>query len=1594
MENKRTARIVAIMLAILMVFGGMFSPMSELGVSKVYAATTHTAATWGDLETAVGAASDGDVIEITADLVADHSIEVNKKITIQGGAGGPFTVYQKQRDTYDSMFIVDGGDLTLGANLTLSGQVVECTDGTKTLDDFAIILDREEPGDAEPDTIEESDGTGTFTFSEGNLGVSGMYVLKDDNTYPFTVSGGYLKVNVSGTDYYVESVSNGNYIMRTSLDASKALTVRDASQSMVTPTDGEEVYIYDANFNGFLGWGGNVIVSQNGGNTFDASDAIKFTYHANKTTYYVVPGTTTPKYTDKNDSALQAAMVTYNENHPKTVQKPGWKIDGVEFLNPDDQTAAEAALAAYNAANQTCDTKCPNSVGSDGAYTKDSFNGDIDAYNPKGFFVHVTSGKATLYGATLTNFITNRNKDKAPKFVAPVVATGPNASFDVESGTIKNNIVGYIVDDSMANKSANQIKNYIKGAAPNAARKGDYATRQYRRNSKAGIDGNDPGSGITATAGAIIYASGAKGEISAGDIGFNRGDTGGIMATGEGTEVTLKNNAYINNNVGVQFGGGVTTEDGGAIIMSDGNISNNVAWFGGGGVYATENGVRWLLGKLTLDERKDGVFQMFDGTIEGNTAFTRGGGFFVDSDGVSLFKGTIANNLSHMLGGGMYVMGDDANFTYTVYINKGYVHENKAVSAGPKTDPYQDADNKELSKLLTAPNGCAGVTDLFPGYMTVNSDDINDGYPNPPSDASDGTGGGIWLCAYGNTVLNVGDDSFVIDKNYATGSFRHGKAAQNNEVPEGTSSDKAGGNDIHKETKGSGNIVIFGIQNDSVKWYDENTGDWYTDPANAKNGAVTDFSLKNLVNKGDHEPGGSYDPATYEGVDVYGNMSRRGGGLAADGTFFFGNFRALGEAYSELAVTKTWAGGTQPEEVTIRISLEYKDGDTTKVLPVIELPLGEDAVDSSELDTVFTEGSKVDADGNKVYMGHIVLPITVTDENGKEIQLFDLVSDVDGRIFSLDTADGLYELGQYLKNGGPGGTPGTVSLSTMNRKLVYEELVDDGEGNLVKAAGFEITPSSMRLSTNPPPDIRETEIKQLQTGGNVEVVGSMITSDIRFEADLYNDKPSEIDKYVNKAVHKDIKLDEVFEYDVIAYVKHGTDRLIIEDQLVDDLEFVSTEANVEVVALDENNHLPKNDIAGEEVNTDASVAEAGTAVTNKKVEISDDNKLTVTIENKLDEVKDVNGNVIGYKNAADGQDLTELWGKWVKVTYQVQIKEELQRKIEDGDMRVRDLKSVTVSGGEKYKADPSIFDDDPDVDERPEPNVGNDPVKSDETHTGIDNTASYTLEVKNEAVFRDESNTVTVKPETPAPKKFDIPVEKNWNEFAGDSSKRPTSITIRLLENGVYNGKSMTLTEKDSWKGVFRDLPKTDTEENKIEYTIEEEAVEYYYADILWTDTTYKVTNHTRPWIPRLPSTPGNIGHVKVTKTVSGAAEANKDYEFEATFTYKDGSTYTHTFKLNPTTSPEFVFDYIPVGTVVEVKEKTTGYNTTCKTDGKDATNLTVEVGKTHEVVFNNDKPGESAPTGDNSNVGSWMILLTLAFVSAIAMAYRGKLSR
>ena len=89
------------------------------------------------------------------------------------------------------------------------------------------------------------------------------------------------------------------------------------------------------------------------------------------------------------------------------------------------------------------------------------------------------------------------------------------------------------------------------------------------------------------------------------------------------------------------------------------------------------------------------------------------------------------------------------------------------------------------------------------------------------------------------------------------------------------------------------------------------------------------------------------------------------------------------------------------------------------------------------------------------------------------------------------------------------------------------------------------------------------------------------------------EKP-EIEKYINQAVHKDIDVDEIFTYDIMAYVTKDADKVVIKDQLVDDLEFaVKDLSDVKIAAFEKDNHKVTNDISGNKVNSDATVAGAG-----------------------------------------------------------------------------------------------------------------------------------------------------------------------------------------------------------------------------------------------------------------------------------------------------------------------------------------------------------------------------------------------------------------
>ena len=80
------------------------------------------------------------------------------------------------------------------------------------------------------------------------------------------------------------------------------------------------------------------------------------------------------------------------------------------------------------------------------------------------------------------------------------------------------------------------------------------------------------------------------------------------------------------------------------------------------------------------------------------------------------------------------------------------------------------------------------------------------------------------------------------------------------------------------------------------------------------------------------------------------------------------------------------------------------------------------------------------------------------------------------------------------------------------------------------------------------------------------------------------------------------------------------------------------------------------------------------------------------------------------------------------------------------------------------------------------------------------------------------------------PESIDIPVAKHWEDSANKYEYRPESITVRLLANGEEVG-DMVLTQKEKWRGVFKDKP-VYAQGKPIEYTIVEDEVKRYKTEI------------------------------------------------------------------------------------------------------------------------------------------------------------------
>ena len=86
---------------------------------------------------------------------------------------------------------------------------------------------------------------------------------------------------------------------------------------------------------------------------------------------------------------------------------------------------------------------------------------------------------------------------------------------------------------------------------------------------------------------------------------------------------------------------------------------------------------------------------------------------------------------------------------------------------------------------------------------------------------------------------------------------------------------------------------------------------------------------------------------------------------------------------------------------------------------------------------------------------------------------------------------------------------------------------------------------------------------------------------------------------------------------------------------------------------------------------------------------------------------------------------------------------------------------------------------------------------------------------------------------THVPETVDVEGIKTWDDADDQDGIRPKSITIDLLADGV-KADSLTVTAKNDWKWRFTGLPKYQ-DGVMIEYTVEEESVEGYTAEISGT---------------------------------------------------------------------------------------------------------------------------------------------------------------
>lgn len=138
------------------------------------------------------------------------------------------------------------------------------------------------------------------------------------------------------------------------------------------------------------------------------------------------------------------------------------------------------------------------------------------------------------------------------------------------------------------------------------------------------------------------------------------------------------------------------------------------------------------------------------------------------------------------------------------------------------------------------------------------------------------------------------------------------------------------------------------------------------------------------------------------------------------------------------------------------------------------------------------------------------------------------------------------------------------------------------------------------------------------------------------------------------------------------------------------------------------------------------------------------------------------------------------------------------------------------------------------------------------TQTETQQVEGWAYQITNTPLAASNETSLSVRKDWVIPEGYDATI---YQEFA---------VTVRLLANGANTGRSITLTLKNNWQGVFQGLPYKDGDGNVIVYTVEEawEKAKWStaYGQIQTTGgspPTYNtvITNTYHPGGPELPST-------------------------------------------------------------------------------------------------------------------------------------------